>query len=74
MDDSNALNRRGVLVVADDSLDSVGRRRRATRSPPHFAVTPLELGIWKLDGSNYTPYKVAFSAPDLELHLEKAIA
>ncbi len=35
---------------------------------------PLELGIWKLEGSNYTPHKVAFSAPDLELHLEKAIA
>jgi len=72
--DSNALNRRGVLVVANNSLDSVGRRRQATDSTSHFAVMPLELGIWKLDGSNYTPHKVAFSAPDLELHLEKAIA
>lgn len=41
---------------------------------PHFAIMPLELGIWKLDGSTFTPHKVAFSAPDLELHLEKAIA
>jgi hypothetical protein len=35
---------------------------------------PIELGIWKLNGSQLTPERVPFSAPDLELHLETAIA